>query len=70
MDAALDVATKASNAYGWAPAHAIGAPLLHGYTIPPGREYNVAELVAGLRLARAGNLSQQQVDAIIARSGV
>ena len=69
MDAALDVATKASNAYGWAPAHAIGAPLLHGYTIPPGREYNVAELVAGLRLARAGNLSQQQVDAIIARSG-
>lgn len=67
-NAALDKATKASNQYGWAPAHAITGPLLHGYTIPAGREYNVAELVAGLRLARGGNLSQEQVNAIIARS--
>ena len=69
MEAALDKATKASNQYGWAPAHAITGPLLHGYTIPPGREYNVSELVAGLRLARGGNLSQEQVNAILRDSG-
>jgi hypothetical protein len=68
MDAALGKATAASNKYGFAPASAITGALLHGYKIPAG-EWHVAELVAGLRLARAGNLSQSQVDAIIAKSG-
>ena len=67
MNAALDAATKASNKYGFAPHTAITGPLTFGYKIPPG-EWHVAELVAGLRLARAGNLSQAQVDAIIATS--
>jgi len=67
-NAALDKATRASNKYGFAPASAITGPLLFGYTLPPNREYNVAELVAGLRLARGGDLTQQQVNQIIARS--
>jgi hypothetical protein len=70
LNLALDVATRASNKYGFAPREAITGPLLHGYTLPPNREYHVAELAAGLRLARAGNLSQAQVDAIIAKSNV
>jgi hypothetical protein len=65
-NAALDKATKASNKYGWAPASAITGPLLHGYTLPPG-EYHVAELVSGLRDCRAGDLTQQQVNQILAR---
>lgn len=70
MSAALDMAAKASSKTGWAPASAITGPLLHGYTIPPDREYQVAELVSGLRLARIGNLSQSQVSAIIANGWV
>jgi hypothetical protein len=64
-NAALDVATRGSNQYGWAKASAITGPLLHGYTIPQDREYNVAELVAGLRQARQIGLTQAQVDAYI-----
>ena len=63
---ALDIAAKAVGKDGFAPAQYITTPLRYGYSIPQDREYNVAELVAGLRLARAGNLSQDQVNAIIA----
>jgi hypothetical protein len=69
MDAELAAATKASNKYGFAPHTAITGCLTFGYQIPPA-ESNVAELVAGLKLARKGNLRQAQVDAIIVKSNV
>lgn len=67
MGEALDKAAKAAGKDGFAPASAITGPLLHGYEIPQNREYHVAELVSGLRLARIGNLSQAQVSAILAK---
>lgn len=60
---AADAAAKAANAEGFTPAAAIGKELLFGYTIPQDREYVVADLVAGLRMARAGNLTQAQMEA-------
>jgi hypothetical protein len=63
-DSAIDAATKASNKYGFAPASAISGPLLHGYSIPQGREYHVAELTAALQLARKGNVTQEQLNAM------
>lgn len=67
VEAAADIAAKATNKYGYAPASAITGPLLHGYTLPhgPDREWNVAELIAGLRLARIGNVSQAQLEAML-----
>ena len=64
INAALDVATKASDKDGFAPHTAITGPLTFGYRIPKG-EWNVAELTAGLRLAKKGNLTQLQLDAIL-----
>src|SRR5207237_9470538 len=66
LDAALDVATKASNPEGYAPASSITGPLLHGYTVPTDvGSYHVAELVSGLKAARAANMTQAQVTAAI-----
>jgi hypothetical protein len=62
---AIDKAAAAADKDGFAPVSAFGPRLLNGYTLPAGRTYHVAETVAGLRLARIGNLSQAQVEAIL-----
>jgi hypothetical protein len=51
----------------FAPHTAIPGALLYNYTLPAGR-WHVAELVAGLKLAREGDLSQQQVEKILKKS--
>jgi hypothetical protein len=68
INAAVDVATKASDADGFAPAASIGAVLRWGYEIPQDMEFNVEQLVAGLKLAREGGLSQTQVNKILKAS--
>jgi hypothetical protein len=64
---AVDKAAKATDKDGYAKASEITGELLHGYRLPGAatQTWHVADLVAGLRLARIGNLSQAQLDAIL-----